>query len=105
MRTLLIAACASLACGATAGAFEDRQAAPSLTGALAPSQAGLARPGRTIAAFVVDERLVTVNAYGRRARARLNGDVEGLRHERAMGRVYEGAPQPALVTLELSVKF
>lgn len=105
MRTFLIAACASLACGATAGAFEDLPAGPAIKSALTPAPTGLARPGRTIAAFAVDERLVTVNAYGRRARARLNGDLEELHNARAMGRVYDGAPQPALVTLELSVRF
>ncbi len=60
---------------------------------------------RTIAAFAIDDRLVTLSAYGRRARARMNGDVAGLREARAMGKVFDGAPQPALVTFELSVKF
>jgi hypothetical protein len=63
------------------------------------------RAGRTLAAFELAEREITVGAYGRRARARLNGDAEGLRHARAMGKVFDGAPQPALVTLEFSVKF
>ena len=47
---------------------------------------------RTIAAFAIDDRLVTLSAYGRR-------------EARAMGKVFDGAPQPALVTFELSVKF
>lgn len=105
MRTFLIAACVSLGWAASAGAFEDLPASLSNKSAGAPAAQGLSRPGRTLAAFALNDRMMTVNAYGRRARARLNGDMEGLRHARAMGRVYDGAPQPALVTLELSVKF
>lgn len=105
MRIILIAVCASLGCAASAAAFEGAEPRiPSLR-IEAPTLHEAARPGRTIAAFAVEERLVTLNAYGRRARARLNGDIDGLRHTRAMGKVFEGAPQQALLTVELSVKF
>ncbi|MFN3960417.1 MAG: hypothetical protein ACK4NP_10935 [Parvularculaceae bacterium] len=105
MRIILITACASLGCAASAAAFEN--AAPSAPSMRleAPALQEAARPGRMIAAFAVEDRVVTLSAYGRRARARLNGDVEGLRHARAMGKVFDGAPQQALLTVELSVKF
>jgi len=105
MRIALTAACASLGCAASAAASEG--AAPRMPSLRLepPALYEAARPGRMIAAFAVEERLVTLNAYGRRARARLNGDVEGLRHTRAMGKVFDGAPQQALLTVELSVKF
>jgi hypothetical protein len=106
MRLAGLTFCASLGFMASAAAFEDapsRHAGFEGPGALAP-HAG-ARSPKTIAAFAVAERLVTLNAYGRRARARINGDADALKHARAMGKVFEGAPQPALVTFEFSVKF
>jgi hypothetical protein len=86
----------------SAAAFEGT---PALLHAQPFAQEAPARPPRTIAAFAIDDRVITLSAYGRRARARMNGDVAGLREARAMGKVFDGAPQPALVTLELSVKF
>lgn len=61
--------------------------------------------GRTIAALAIDDRIVTVTAYGRRARARAMDNVEDIRQARAMGKVFDGAPQPALLTVEISLKF
>lgn len=63
------------------------------------------RRGRTIAAFALDEQTVTLSAFGRRARARSLGNEADIRHARAMGKVFDGAPQPALFTVELSLKF
>ena len=63
------------------------------------------RGGRTIAAFALEERTVTLSAYGRRARARAMGDAEDVQHARAMGKVFRDAPQPALLTLEMRLHF
>lgn len=102
MRMTGLAMCASAGFMGSAVAFEGGPAFPR---SQPPAQEVPSRTSRTIAAFAVDDRLVTLSAYGRRARARMNGDVAGLREARAMGKVFEGAPQPALVTFELSVKF
>lgn len=72
---------------------------------LKPCAPAVRRAGRTIAAFDVGDQAVTFVAYSRRARARAMGNAEDMRRARAMGKVFDGAPQPALITLELSMKF
>jgi hypothetical protein len=73
--------------------------------ALEPHTPAPRRAGRTIAEFDVGDQAVTVAAYGRRARARAMGNADDVRHARAMGKVFDGAPQPALLTFEVSLKF
>ncbi len=102
MRMTGLAVFASAGFMGSAAAFEGAPASPR---SQPLAQEAPARSARTIAAFAIDDRLITLSAYGRRARARMNGDVAGLREARAMGKVFDGAPQPALVTFELSVKF
>ncbi len=82
----------------------DRKASLSLI-AREPQGPVLRRAGRTLAAFEVGEQAVTVAAFGRRARARALGNADDIRHARAMGKVFDGAPQPALVTFEVSLRF
>ncbi len=63
------------------------------------------RPGRALGALVVDGRPVTFTAFGRRARARALNNFDEVRHARAMGKVFDGAPQPAIFTLTATVRF
>ncbi len=73
--------------------------------ALAPQAPAAHRAGRKIAAFNVGDQAVTLTAYGRRARARAMGNADNVRQARAMGKVFYGAPQPALFTLEIRLHF
>lgn len=61
--------------------------------------------GRKIAQFEVGYLPVTLAAFGRKARARVIGNADEVRLERAMGKVIQGAPQPALLTFEMRVHF
>lgn len=63
------------------------------------------RRGHEIASFEFAGAPVSVAAYGRKARARRFDARDALREARVMSRVYEGAPQPALVTVEMRVSF
>jgi hypothetical protein len=63
------------------------------------------RRGRMLAAFAINDQIMTLAAYGRRARARAMDNADDVRHARAMGKVFTGAPQPALVTLEMRLHF
>lgn len=63
------------------------------------------RAGRTVAAFEIGEQAISLAAYGRRARARAMGDAAEIRQARAMGKVFDGAPQPALLTFEVRLHF
>lgn len=110
MRTaiLTVGLLTALAAGTPASAFEiegsGRKASLALY-ALEPQAPLVRRAGRTLAAFDVGDQAMTLTAYGRRARARAMGNGEDVRHARAMGKVFDGAPQPALLTFELSLKF
>ncbi len=73
--------------------------------ALEPHAPAMRRAGRTIAAFEVGDQAVTLAAYGRRARSRAMDNAEDVRHARAMGKVFAGAPQPALLTFEMRFHF
>ncbi len=106
MRIAGLAFCLCFGFIAPAVAFDrGAERAVVLQGADALTRQGVPAARRTLAAFAVEDRLVTMSAYGRRARARMNGDIDALREARAMGKVFDGAPQPALVTFELSVRF
>lgn len=99
---------AGLLAASPSSAFEEtRNGHEALRALRAPELLAPAAPrgGRRIAAFTVDERTVTLSAYGRRARARAIGNIEDVHHARVMGKVFDGAPQPALLTLEVSLKF
>lgn len=79
--------------------------APLAFSALEQRAAPPLRAGRTIATIDLGKQAVTFAAYGRRARARALGNSAEILHARAMGKVFEGGPQPALVTFEVSLKF
>lgn len=64
-----------------------------------------ARRGRAITHVEIAGEAVSLNAYGRRARARMLGATKELEEARELGGVFEGAPQPALVTIEASLSF
>ncbi len=105
---LILAFCLGLAFESPALAFEsassDAEALQALfaQGRDAPA---LRRTGRTIVAFAIEDQAVVLTAYGRRARARAMGNAEDIWRARAMGKVFDGAPQPALLTVELSLRF
>lgn len=64
-----------------------------------------ARRGHVVTAFDVAGAPVFVKAYGRKARARLFDGARELHEARAMKAVFDGAPQPALVTFEIRIPF
>ncbi len=110
MRTFFVAiALLTSVVGATpASAFErgaGEQKAQPTPYALEPQVLAVQRSGRTLAAFYIGDRAVTLAAYGRRARARAMGNADDVRHARAMAKVFDRAPQPALLTFEVSLKF
>lgn len=106
MRVAGLILCLNVAAIGPAAAFEGAPARATVIQGLQPLPPPTAAASRrTLAAFSIDDRLVTLNAYGRRSRARMNGDIDGLREARAMSKVFSGAPQPALITFELSMKF
>ncbi len=63
------------------------------------------RRGHEITAFELAGESVALNAYGRKARARQFDASEALKEQRAMGEVFEDAPQPSLVTIEARLSF
>ena len=110
MRTIFvtISALTAFAIATPAAAFERVSGGEKKSLALyvlEPHAPAARRAGRTLAAFDVGDQSVTLAAYGRRARARAMGNADDVRHARAMGKVFDGAPQPALLTLEMRFDF
>lgn len=103
MRAKLIILCVA---GASLGApslAADQPAPPSWTSH--EEEAVPRRRGYPVAEFSVDGRQVVVNAYGRRMRARALDNMDALRRARVEHKVLDGAPAPALLTLEVSINF
>lgn len=98
----------AFAAGTPASAFEHERSGKQATlvlYALEPQAPVPRRAGRTFAAFDIGDQAMTLTAYGRRARARAMGNADDVHQARAMRKVFTGAPQPALLTLELSLRF
>ena len=103
MRAFIFIFCAAAA-GAGAPSPADAQSAPPSWTSL-EKDAVLGRRGYPIAEFSVDGRQVQVNAYGRKMRARALDNMDALRRARVEHKIHEGAPAPALLTLEVSLSF
>ena len=97
--TLIAAVLCSCAAGTPAGAQAQEGYAPFEVTRSA------ARRGHPIAKLDVAGAPVFLKAYGRKARARQFDSFRELHEARAMKQVFDGAPQPALVTFEARVPF
>lgn len=106
MRKVGLITCASLAIAAAPVKAQER-GAQERDAEFAPFEVTRtpARRGHPIAMFEIAGESVALAAYGRKARARMFDASRELREARAMSRVFEGAPQPALVTFEMRVSF
>lgn len=103
MRANLIIFCAAAAAFGAPVPASAQSAPPSWT-ALEQS-VDRSRGGFPVAEFSVDGRQVSVNAYGRRMRARALDATDALHRARIDRKIYDGAPSPSLVTLEVSLSF
>ncbi len=63
------------------------------------------RRAAEVAAFDLAGAPVSVNAYGRKARARRFDSVEGTREDRLHAAAFDKAARPPLLTLEMRVNF
>ncbi|MFZ5617707.1 MAG: hypothetical protein ACOZAA_10370 [Pseudomonadota bacterium] len=101
MRLIAFIAGAGLMIAAAPAGAQDREAEYTLFGVTRTE----IRRGHEITSFELAGAPISVTAYGRKARARLFDSREALREARVMSRVYEGAPRPALITVEMRLSF
>ena len=101
MRATIILLCAWTAAAAPANAGDGREPI------YAPFEVSQSAPprDREIASFEVAGAPVSLNAYGRKARARAVGAVQESEELRRLSGAFDPAARPAIVTFEAKVSF